>query len=96
MPRARTHRIGLYAPPVGAVAPAPTKEDEFTVAMDGDTAFVLTESYVAGGIALVTVNGQSHAQGTSYTIVGNALTWLDSPFTLKAGDCIVATYNYTP
>ncbi|HUU92501.1 MAG TPA: hypothetical protein VM238_14985 [Phycisphaerae bacterium] len=42
----------------------------------------------------LSINGQLFAQGTNYTAVGTTLTWLDTPFTLVAGDCVVVAYNY--
>lgn len=79
---------------MGAVAPAPTKEDEITVALNGDTVFALTSSFLPNGLIILTINGQRFAQGTHFTVSGTVLTWLDTPFTLKAGDLIVVAYNF--
>lgn len=94
MPRARAHRVGIFAAEQ-TVAAAPTQEDEITVAMDGDTIFNSTETFLSTGLVLLTVNGQRFALGTHFTFVGTTITWLDNPFTLKAGDCIVVIYNHT-
>lgn len=96
MARARTHRIGLFAPPQGAVSAAPIKEDEFVVVSNGDTLFSLSETYAASGVSILTVNGVRYAQGTDYNLAGTTLTWLDTPFTLQIGDCIVVAYEYVP
>lgn len=89
---------GLGTPPGGgAAAPAAplTKEDELTVAFDGETSFVTTESYIAGGLVVLSVNGQNFAQGTNFSFVLNALEWNDIPFPLKSGDVILVSYNHS-
>lgn len=96
MPRARTHRIGLFAPPPGAVAAAPFQEDEFTVTSNGQTVFNLSQNYAANGLAVPSVRGKVVAVGTDVTLVGNVMTWLDNEFTLEIGDCIIVTYEYVP
>jgi hypothetical protein len=95
MPRARNHRIGLVAGGAPAAGTAPFQEDEFT-ATGGQTVFVLSETFALNGMATVTVNGVRYAQGTNYTISGTTLTWLDTPFTLEVGDCIIALYEFVP
>ncbi len=90
MPRARTHRIGLFAPPVSA-APADTQEDEF-VASAAQTVFALSQTSV-GGIKLMWVNGQAFKEGSDFDITGSTGTWT-GPFPLVAGDCVVFVYNY--
>jgi hypothetical protein len=76
-----------------AAAPAPTAEDEFTATL-AQTVFTLTQSAAAGGVVVLTINGQRFAEGTDFTISGTTLTWLDTPFTLEAGDAVVITYNH--
>ena len=81
--------------PSGGLSPLPanTQEDEFT-ATGGQTVFALTQPFLAGSMISLSINGQLFAQGTNYTAVGTTLTWLDTPFTLVAGDCVVVAYNY--
>jgi len=93
MSRARTHRIGLFAPPAGAVSAAPFQEDEFS-ATPAQTVFALSQSFAPGGMSIVTVNGVRYSDGTDYTIVGTTFTWLNTPFVLVAGDCVVVTFEH--
>lgn len=68
-------------------------EAELPVGVDGQTVFALPTAYLAGGLAVVTVNGVVYAQGTNYTIVGTVLTWLDVPFTLQTVDSLIVEYQ---
>lgn len=68
-------------------------EDEFAVGFNGQTAFVLSAPMIAAGLSVLTVNGVVYAEGTDYTIVGAALTWLDTPFTLSTADGLIVKYQ---
>lgn len=88
--------IGL----VPGASPPPPVSRVFTIAkppilVNGQTAFTLSPTPFAGttGTMLLWVNGVLYEQGTSYTIAGSALTWLDAPFTLTTTDEIVAFYQ---
>ena len=85
-------RLGVVQ---GGVLPLPanTQEDEF-VATGGQTAFTLTQSYLAGSIIILTVNGKKFTQGTDFTAVGTTVTWLDVDFVLVAGHVVVAQYHF--
>lgn len=90
----------IYAYPAGAVGgggggggSSTFAEAELPVTAPGQTAFVLPVPYLAGGLAVLAVNGIVYAQGTHYTIAGTALTWLDVPFTLSVGDDLIVEYQ---
>jgi hypothetical protein len=94
MPRARTHRIGLFAPPVTA-APAPWQEDEFTVVAPSEDTFVLSQMFAAGGANIVSLNGKRLAEGNDYTISGTTLMLLIPPTTdTVPGDKVIVGFNY--
>ena len=94
MSRARTHRIGLFAPPPGAVAAAPFKEDEFD-SLAGQLIYALSENATPGGFSVVAINGVVHRRDTDYTLVGAVLT-LTVGFPIVVGDCVLASYEFTP
>ena len=68
------------------------QEDEFT-ATASQTSFTLTESFVSGGLSVLSVDGVTFAEGTDYTISGTNLTWLDTLATLDSGDLVVIRYQ---
>lgn len=68
-------------------------EDEFTVASNGQTSFVLSQTFLSGGLSILFVNSTGYAEGTDYTVSGTTLTWLDTDFTLEIGDKVVLKYE---
>jgi len=67
-------------------------EEEF-IPTAGQTAFTLGAAYVGSGLSIAYVNGVGHAEGTHYTIVGTAFTWLDAEFSLDVTDELVVKYQ---
>ena len=67
-------------------------EDEF-VATPGQVDFTLSQPFLAGGLSVVSVCGVLYAEGSSYTIAGTNLHWLNIPFPLAAGDDIIVKYQ---
>ncbi len=59
-----------------------TVTDVISVASNGQTAFTTSTAYVASGFIALFVNGIQYNIGTSFTLVGTALTWLDVPIVL--------------
>ena len=78
---------------VGPPTQPQINQDTF-IATALQTVFVLTKTYLTGGMALVTMNGVSYSKGTDFTIAGTTLTWLDTDFTLGAGDTVITTYEF--
>jgi hypothetical protein len=68
--------------------------EEIFSASNGQTAFVLALAS-AGGVSFFSVNGILYAEGTDYTVSGSSVTWLDTDFTLEAGDEIIIKYTST-
>lgn len=66
--------------------------DGFTPTL-AQTAFVLSQAPVAGGLIFVTVNGITYEQGTNFTVSGTTLTWTNVPFSLGTTDRLVARYQ---
>lgn len=59
-----------------------TATDVISVASNGQTAFTTSTAYVASGFIALFVNGIQYNIGTSFTLVGTVLTWLDVPIVL--------------
>ncbi len=74
------------------VAQAVFNTDGFTPT-PAQTVFTLSQVPIPGGLALVTVNGIEYEQGTSWTLVGTTLTWLNAPFSLGVTDRLVVRYQ---
>jgi hypothetical protein len=66
--------------------------DPFTAA-PLQTAFVLSAVPAVSADVLVWVNGVLYELGVDYTVVGTALTWLNTLFTLGAPDVVIAYYQ---
>jgi hypothetical protein len=71
-----------------------TATDVFDTILAGQTAFTLSNPYVAGGFILALVNTLAFDDTTAYfTAAGTAFTWLDRTFILGPGDCLVVIYE---
>lgn len=68
-------------------------EDELVIGLAGQTAFTLSFARIASGLVVLSVNGQVLAEGTNFTLVGTALTWLNIPFALETTDALVVRYQ---
>ena len=69
-------------------------QDVFFPSFNGQTAFVLSAAFVgAGGLSVVSANGQTVAEGVDYTIVGTAFTWLNAIFVLQTIDRLIIRYQ---
>lgn len=56
------------------------------------TVFTLAGSPVTSASVAVLVNGIGYELTTDFTVSGNQVTWLDTPFTLDASDSVVIRY----
>jgi hypothetical protein len=93
MPRARAHRVGLFAAQQ-EVAAAPVKEDEFTVGSDGQTVFNLTATHDPNGIKEFRLNHLSYREGSEADFSGSVVTWLEpGGLQTKTGDSVTIVYN---
>lgn len=66
---------------------------------NGQTAFTLAQTPVAGEAFTLFLNGQERTRDTDYSFSGTALTWLDpvengQTITLKSTDVLTARYNF--
>jgi len=64
------------------------------VATLGQTAFTLTQTPLDVTDTRLWVNGILYRRTVDYTVVATAVTWLNVPFVLAAGDIVTVTYNY--
>lgn len=70
------------------------RNQEFT-ATAGQTAFVLSKTiFPVSGLVEMYVNGMAYARGSDFTAGGTTVTWLDNPFTLDDGDCVLVVYDF--
>lgn len=68
-------------------------QDVFTSGV-GQTNFTLSQSFIGiAGFNAMFINGITYPEGTSYTISGTALTWLDNPFVLLTGMQVIVKYQ---
>ncbi len=59
----------------------------------GQTIFTLTHTPTSPGDVLCFINGGGQTNGTDYTIAGNTGTWLNTDFSLDAGDKVQFYYQ---
>lgn len=69
--------------------------EELPINSDGQTVFTLTQTPTTMGSAalLLWVNGVRYDVTADFTLAGTVLTWLDTDFTLKTTDTLVAYYQ---
>lgn len=66
-------------------------EDTF-IATAGQTVFVLTQAPLDTNSFALSVNGNVYAESIDFTLVGSTVTWLNTAFTLLAGDEVIGKY----
>uniref|UniRef100_A0A6M3X7P7 Uncharacterized protein n=1 Tax=viral metagenome TaxID=1070528 RepID=A0A6M3X7P7_9ZZZZ len=69
----------------------PWREDEFTAGA-GQTAFTLSFAPPDTNSVTLSVNGVLYDDVADWTVVGTAVTWLDTPFALEVGDKVLIRY----
>jgi hypothetical protein len=68
--------------------------DVFDAILPGQTSFVLSAPYVAGGFILALINTAAYDNATPYfTAVGTAFEYVGTTFSLGPGDCLVVIYE---
>lgn len=81
---------GTWVEPISTALPQ-WVEDEF-IAIALQTVFTLSGTPADPETFELTVNGVQYDDVDDYTLVGNVITWLDTPFTLSAGDEVICRY----
>ena len=67
------------------------KRDEFT-ATNGQVTFILSSAPADNSSVTLYVNGVMYDDVDDYTVSGTTITWLNTPFSMDAGDEILVRY----
>ena len=76
---------------IGRFAQRERREDTYTPS-NGQTIFTLTATPTDITDVDVYVNNVKYEQLTNYTVLSNAVTWLDTPFTMQTTDAVEIIY----
>jgi len=68
------------------------QQDEFT-ATEGQTEFILSRIPISGNSVTMIINGVSYDDIADFTVAARIVTWLDTLFTMSAGDKVHIRYT---
>jgi len=69
-------------------------QETLAVATDEQTIFTLSQTPKDGNDVALAINGIHYINGTDFTVLATALTWVSTDFTLETTDKLVADYAY--
>lgn len=85
------HKV-LVSPPLPGPVMVQFIEDPFTATL-GQTLFTLSTTHDTAGLNFVSVNGIVYEQGVDYLITATTVQWLNTDFSLVAGDEVLVKYQ---